>query len=278
MGLERTVASAGVEHSLELAETDDRAVIEAFLRRDPQLHLYEIGDLDPFFWPKTRWFGAWQGDALQALALRYAAPGVEAVLLLERQHPEAARWLARKLAFELEHPFHAHFSLGIGELFSERGAQSAGVHRKMTLRPEAELPPRRDGVRRVGDSDLAAVHELYAAAYPENWFDPAMVATGQYFGAWDDERLCAVAGIHVFAPKLRVAALGNITTHPGARGRGWGRAVTAAVCSSLREAGVESIGLNVKADNEAAIACYRRLAFDHEADYEEWDVERVQPP
>lgn len=258
---------------LTLRETSDRIVIETFLRRDALIHLYEIGDLDPFFWPKTRWFGAWRGDELRALALRYAAPGLDALLLVERQDPEAARWLGAALVEVQDGAFHSHFSPGIGPLFEGRRPRCAGVFSKMTLAAEAAQPPRREGVRRLDARDIPALRELYACAYPGNWFDPAMVATGQYFGGFEGGQLRAVAGIHVFAPKLKVAALGNITTHPNARGHGWGRAVTAAVCGSLRSAGISKIGLNVRADNAPAIACYTRLGFTHETDYEEWDVE-----
>jgi hypothetical protein len=42
---------------MRLIEVDDRARLEAWLRRDPAMHLYELGDLDDFFWPRTRWYG-----------------------------------------------------------------------------------------------------------------------------------------------------------------------------------------------------------------------------
>lgn len=268
-GRDITVDASG----LTLCETDDRAVIEAFLRRDAPIHLYELGDLDPFFWPKTRWFGAWRGGELEALALQYAAPGVDALLLVERQHPASAIWLGRKLVDRQEAAFHSHFSAGIGPLFEGRNPRCAGVFTKMTLAADAALPPPRHGVRRLTEKDLGALTELYEQAYPGNWFDPAMLQTRQYFGGFDGRRLQAVAGVHVFAPTLGVAALGNITTHPSARGKGWARSVTGAVCSSLREEGVSQIGLNVRADNAAAIACYVRLGFSREADYEEWDVD-----
>ena len=34
----------------------EREPIAAFCRRDIALHLYTIGDLDPFFWPYTTWY------------------------------------------------------------------------------------------------------------------------------------------------------------------------------------------------------------------------------
>ena len=39
----------------------DKAVIEGFLRRNPLLHIYPLGDLDDFFWPHTTWYGLQDG-------------------------------------------------------------------------------------------------------------------------------------------------------------------------------------------------------------------------
>ena len=44
-----------------VAVLSDRGRIEDFLRADAGLHLYELGDLDDFFWPRTTWCG-WQSD------------------------------------------------------------------------------------------------------------------------------------------------------------------------------------------------------------------------
>jgi len=34
----------------------DKSAIEQFLRRNTWLHLYELGDLDEFFWQYTTWY------------------------------------------------------------------------------------------------------------------------------------------------------------------------------------------------------------------------------
>jgi len=78
-----------------------------------------------------------------------------------------------------------------------------------------------------------------------------------------------VAGIHVYSPKYKVAALGNICTHPDFRGKGWGRAVTAKLCKSLLQE-IEYIGLNVKANNKTAISLYEKLGFEIVSSYFEF--------
>jgi len=83
-----------------------------------------------------------------------------------------------------------------------------------------------------------------------------------------------VAGVHVFSPRYRVAALGNIATHPAYRRRGFATMATAAVCTHLAPL-CDCITLNVKADNAAALSCYSRLGFGVCASYEEHMARRV---
>ena len=86
--------------------------------------------------------------------------------------------------------------------------------------------------------------------------------------------LACAGGVHVFSPALGVAAPGAIATHPRWRGHGFARAVAARLCQVLR-AEVEHIGLNVKADNPSAVACYEGLSFERVAVYEECWLTRV---
>ncbi|MEH1099868.1 GNAT family N-acetyltransferase [Micromonospora sp. CPCC 205561] len=88
-------------------------------------------------------------------------------------------------------------------------------------------------------------------------------------GVRDGDELVAVAGVHVYSPRYRVAALGNVTTHPRLRGRGLAGAAVAQVCRRLA-ADVTHVTLNVKAENAAALRLYRRLGFTRVADYGEF--------
>jgi ribosomal protein S18 acetylase RimI-like enzyme len=242
----------------------DRAWLRSRLLRDPGLHLYELGDLDDFFWPHTTWYA--RGDAI---VLVYA-PG-ELPVVVGLGGAEHAAVLA-ELAPALPPRVYAHLSPGLVDALAPRYA-SAEHHalRKMLLRDPAAC----DGVDPSGVAVLApaARDELiafYARAYPGNWFDPRMLETRRYVGIrdGDDGALVAVAGVHVYSEHERVAALGNIAVVPEARGRGLARRVTAALCRSLRGR-VDHVGLNVRADNAAAIACYTRLGFAAIATYEE---------
>jgi len=123
-------------------------------------------------------------------------------------------------------------------------------------------------VIRLTENDLDEMLSLYEEGYRDNWFNARMLQKKQYFGLRIENRLLSIAGIHVYSEKYKVAALGNIVTHPLYRGKGFGKSVTARLCRSLFEH-VDNIGLNVKADNAAAIAMYRKLGFEIVGSYYE---------
>jgi predicted GNAT family acetyltransferase len=100
-----------------------------------------------------------------------------------------------------------------------------------------------------------------------------MLAIEPYVGLRDGGSLVAVAGLHVFSPTYRVAALGNIAVRASHRGRGLGGRVTGALCRRLRDR-VDTVALNVAADNAAARACYERLGFAVVAEYDEVELFR----
>ncbi|WP_255292580.1 GNAT family N-acetyltransferase [Micromonospora sp. WMMA1996] len=252
----------------------DRAVLAGLLGRDPVLHAYQLGDLDDFFWPYTSWFR--RGDEVVLLyhgvelptLLAFAAP--ERVAALSALLVEAAPVLPARL--------WAHLSPGLEATVSRWYAVSdAAAHVRMAWTD----PPRAAAVPAVGEplgrADLAELRELYAVAYPGNWFDPRMLDTGQYVGVRDRGRLVAVAGVHVWSPRWRVAALGNVTTHPDVRGRGLGAGVVAALCARLR-ASVDHVTLNVRADNAAAVRLYERLGFTAVAGFTECALTRLTGP
>ncbi len=257
-----------------MARVCERAEIEAYLRTDQALHLYELGDLDDLFWPKTEWYGLREGGRLSCLALVYHGSGTPVILALSKRPGQGCQRLLSEIAGLLPERIYCHLSPGMDRALRGRyRMEGHGMHLKMSLDdPAAVRAADVTGVVPLGPGDLSELREFYQRSYPGNWFDPRTLETGQYAGIREGGLLASAAGVHVYSPAYRVAALGNIATDPAFRGRGLGRAVTAGLCRRLLGT-VDTVGLNVKADNTAAIACYSRLGFVAHARYGEWTAE-----
>jgi len=241
----------------------DREVIARFIARAPALHLYALGDLDDFFWPFTVWYALEDRGEVRQLVLTYFGGGGLVLLALCHERIDEMRALLGGIVHLLPSRLYAHLSPGLADVFREKYTLEAhGLYRKMAL-VDASRGDDVDvsGAVALGVEDRAEIEVFYAAAYPGNWFDPRMLETGRYVGLRERGELVSVAGVHVYSRERRAAALGNVATHPSARGRGLATVVTAALCRTLR-AECDVIGLNVSAENAAALACYQRLGFE----------------
>ena len=149
---------------------------------------------------------------------------------------------------------------------------SHGEHCKMALRDVSKLDriDTSDTVPLTA-SDADELLKFYHESYPGHWFEPNMLDTGEYFGIRGADSLVSVAGVHVYSEQYKVAALGNIATHSAHRRNGYAKAAIAGLCKNLLKT-ADHIGLNVKADNHAAIACYQKLGFEIIGSYEEFSV------
>ncbi|WP_428268515.1 GNAT family N-acetyltransferase [Haliangium sp.] len=258
----------------------DKAQIEAFLRLDVGLHVYELGDLDPFFWHHTRWHGWRVGDELRALCLLYTATDPITLLALCRADAvEPMVQLLLDLTPMLPTRVYAHLAPGLFDHLAAqwRSVVSRGRHVKMMLTDTSIIEADDAGAGweavAISTDDLPSVQRFYADSYPGNWFDARMLDTGQYRGMRRGDSWLAVAGVHVYSPQYRVAALGNIAVSAAHRGQGLGRAVTATVCRAMRP-NIDVIGLNVHHDNAIARRCYEGLGFTTVGGYDEILLER----
>ena len=257
---------------MTVAVVIDREEIAAFLRRRPAVHAYELGDLDDFFWPHTRWL-AWSPDGrIEQLALLYGEPDPPVLLAMAEEPAASMRALMEAIAPDLPERVYAHLSPGTvealrGYLVPERDPIA---HLKLGLVDAGRLAEHdTEDVELLSPADLAEVEAFYARAYPDTWFQARMLETGRYVAIRRDGHLVCVAGVHVWSPAWRVATLGNVATVPAARGAGLATAACARLCRLLLDDGIDVVSLNVRADNASAIRAYEKLGFGHAADYVE---------
>ncbi|MFA9432316.1 GNAT family N-acetyltransferase [Egicoccus sp. AB-alg2] len=249
---------------------DPRLVLDVFAR-DRDVHPYGIADVQQL-WDVSRWWVA--GDAV---AGRIDLPGshVPVVYAVAARDPAATLDLLAELqaAGVLADHYVVTGPRGLtARLRGVRRPRWSTDYVKMALRHLDRLPAADVEVDVLGRDDLPALRTLYATdATPGTFFHDALVDTGCYVGLRDGDRIVASAGVHVVDRVNGVAALGNVLTAAGHRGRGLGRRVTATLCRRLL-AQVDTVGLNVAADNTAAHRLYAGLGFVDVLPYEEAEL------
>ena len=258
--------------SWSVSLTTDKDQIEAFLRRDPVYAAYAIGDLEPEHAPFCTWRLAEVDGHIRALALEYRR--IEPPVLLTIGEAEGIEAIFDKAALpdrctmvaQAEHlpVFQAHYDVSGDQIYRMV---------RMKLAPEAfrsrgSLPVNAT-LRRLDSADVPAIEALYAAggSFAPDAFSPAQVVEGLFFGLESEALaqmrrgpLIAVAGTHLVAPTMGVAAVGNIYAHPVHRGKGYGQLVTSAVTEELLNRNLLVV-LNVDEANPAAVHLYEKLGF-----------------
>ena len=260
---------------MSVVELRDRDVLAAFLGRRAAVHAYELGDLDDFFWPSTRWLGWRPNGRVEQVALLYDEPEPPVLLAFADEPERGMVDLLRGIADELPERVYAHLSPGLVDALAHRlvPVSEPVPHAKLGLVDHtAAAAHDRAEVVALSPGDLAEVEGFYERAYPGTWFQPRMLETGRYLGIRRDGELACVAGVHVWSPTWRVACLGNVATLPSRRGEGLATGACARLCRMLLDDGIDVISLNVRADNGAAIRAYEKLGFAHAADYVEVEL------
>ena len=257
---------------MAVVELRDRDALARFFRERPAVHAYELGDLDDFFWPHTRWLGWMPDGRVEQVALLYDEPDPPVLLAFAEEPAEGMTALLGSLAGELPPAVYAHLSPGqLDALATELvPARKPAPHLKLGLVDQSALT-RYDTAEceLLSSADLEEVERFYESAYPGTWFQPRMLETGRYVGIRRGGELVCVAGVHVWSQRWRVSCLGNVATLPAARGEGLATAACARLCRVLLRDGIDVISLNVRADNGAAIRAYEKLGFAHATDYVE---------
>jgi ribosomal protein S18 acetylase RimI-like enzyme len=244
--------------SLTTHPTRDVALLRTLLNDDPARAAYLLGDLDAPYFDHCRWFVALAHERPVAVLLSFEA--LSKPVLLSHGAPDGVAAILDAFAAELAPDCWAKIPLAHRDAFERvyTIVQSQNLW-TMELRrffPVADAA----GIVPLGERDVQEMLPLYASG-AEHYFEASQMPAAIYFGRHEADRLVSIAGTHVFSPRERVAVLGNIVTAEGARNRGHARAVTSRLIEELHCRGCATIALQVAADNQPAIAVYRRLGF-----------------
>jgi ribosomal protein S18 acetylase RimI-like enzyme len=256
---------------VSLRRSIDKAELQAFFERRRALNAYALGDLDEPHWSRTSWW-TWEEDAeIKEVALLYEGFNPPILIALQNNSLGGMQSLITELRSKLPDHVYAHLTPGLDEILKTKfDLKDHGEHFVMELK--GQPPVLQNGAERLKKENAEEVDALFDESYPGHWFRPDMLEMGPYFGIRDGgKHLVAAGGIHIFSPKYSVAALGNITTLPSHRGRGYGKQVSQTLCNYLIDK-VETIGLNVVCANAAAIKIYRDLGFEPIATYSEFTL------
>ena len=113
------------------------------------------------------------------------------------------------------------------------------------------------GIEPLTDADAAQMLALATLTKPGP-FRTRTQTLGQFWGIKDGGNLVAMAGERMQLPGF--TEVSGVCTHPSARGRGYGAALTHHVAAAIIARG-ETPFLHAYASNEPALAIYRALGF-----------------
>ncbi len=244
--------------------TRDRALIRAFLERDRLFAAYAICDLDEREFPRTRWAVARAGAEVVALGVEYDGASPQPLFVMGSDAGIAAILsdiLRPRIAFIAALP--AALATVERRYHLDPGPQMV----RMATNQERFRPVDDPGVERLTPAEAPELNRLYRLGFG-SWLPAQSIAEGVYYGLRVRGRIVAAAGTHVVSRDSRIAVVGNVMTAAEHRGRGYAKAVTAAVTAELLGF-CDDVVLNVRADNPPALHAYRRIGYHEHVRYEE---------
>ena len=122
-------------------------------------------------------------------------------------------------------------------------------------------------IRRMTAEDIPAVVEIEKQCFSLPWsaksFEDSISREDTIFLVCEEGVDATVAGYIGLYVSFDEASVTNVAVSPSFRKKGCGDALVAAAKAEAKEAGAESIFLEVRASNEAALSLYKKQGFEN---------------
>jgi ribosomal protein S18 acetylase RimI-like enzyme len=264
------MASVATRGSLSAADarlivepTRDRTMLRSFLERDRLRAAYAICDLDAREFPRTRWGVAARDGQTIAVVMEYT--GLTPQPLFVMGEPDGIAEILRQV-IRPRLVYLAADTMLLPAIEQVYRIEAGPPMLRMWV-DRASFRPQSGVALRLLPVEIGDLNRLYGYGFT-SWLPAESIASGVYYGVREGGRLIAAAGTHVISPEARLAAVGNVMTHPDHRGRGHARLTTSAVTQDLLRT-CDQVVLNVRSDNPAAIAAYSALGYRVHNTFEE---------
>ena len=251
--------------SLRLGQARERIAIAR--RRDsqqlaaqlyPQRYIaaYALAQLEPGAWERSEWWSCRIGGVEAIVCHSHAGLGEATTLLgppegaaqILSLHPGPPR------TFAICEPQH------VPALETTHALPSCRQMLRMLVTAQTFRPWGGETLELLG-RHTQTINRLYSSEGGPTRYARQHIEDGCYHGVLEEGRLVAVAGTHSISRSYGIAVLGNVFTHPGRRGFGYGKAATSAVTAALlRE--TDEVVLSVDPLNEPAVRAYQRLGYE----------------
>jgi ribosomal protein S18 acetylase RimI-like enzyme len=242
----------------------NKSDIRLRLNVDRDWSLYALADLDDEMFTHCDWWGLADG-----IALVFGAIAIRPIFVLG----DAS--VSRRLLAALPVPT-GYLNLKPHQLSAAEGLYRYRERHEMNRMLLDAFQPRPGVVEVLAPENCREIEQLYATGEGAGIaFAPFQLQTGFFRGIRRNGELVAVAGVQVSSQQEGVAAVGNIFTREDCRGQGLAQIVTSAVVTSLKDAGIPTIGLNVDSINIVAIRAYEHIGFRTHFSYFEGIADKV---
>ena len=250
-----------------MRRTRNRDTVADVLNGDRKLHIYGLADLEEPYWSNSEWYT----EGANAIGLVSDGSGWRVGYAMGRPDNTEVLSMFNTVQDELAVGSLVVAARGVASsLTGQRRTKDLGIHWRMILSEVPSQQPRH-AVVSIGPEDIAEVRSSYDTEPRSAFWLPTMLQQGTWVGVREDDLLVALGGTHVVSDEFSVAAIGGVFTRPSHRGRGFGRSVMVALSQRLSTR-FDLVGLNVAADNRAAIHLYDKLGFTRDFTYDEVEL------